>query len=83
MTVTVSQPCLEFTELGLNSMAAASARSNFCSQQKHVSAQVPTLDEGDPPEGMGSSWQPALPGLSPSLTACSPVGCGHTQPTYF
>ena len=59
MTVTVSQPCLEFTELGLNSMAAASARSNFCSQQKHVSAQVPTFDEGDPPESMGSAPRPA------------------------
>ena len=83
MTLIVSQPCLEFTELGLNSMAAASALWNFCFQQKHVSVQVPTLDEGDPPEGMGSSWQPALPGLSPSRPACSPLGWGHTRSTDF
>ena len=55
MTVTVSQPCLEFSKLGLASMAAASACSNFCSQQRHVSAQVPTQEEGDPPEGVRSA----------------------------
>ena len=37
-------------------MAAASTHSKFCCQQKHVSAQVPTLDEGDAPECLGSSW---------------------------
>ena len=42
MTVTISQARLEFTELSMTSMAAASARLNFCSQEKHVSAQVPT-----------------------------------------
>ena len=56
MTLIVSQPCLEFTELGLTSTVAASARLKFCCQQKHVSAQVPTLD-GDAPEGVGSSWE--------------------------
>ena len=56
MTLIVSQPCLEFTELGLTSMVAASARLKFCCQQKHVSAQVPTLD-GDAPECVGSSWE--------------------------
>ena len=56
MTLTISQPCLEFTELGLTSMAAASVCSKFCCQQKHVSAQVPTLD-GDAPECVGSSWE--------------------------
>ena len=55
MTLTVGQPCLEFTEMGLTSMAAASACSKFCCQQKHVSAQVPTLDEGDTPKGVESS----------------------------
>ena len=45
MTLTVSQLCLESTELGLTSIAAASARSKFYCQQKHVSAQVPTLDK--------------------------------------
>ena len=56
MTVTVSQPCLEFSKLGLASMAAASAHSNFCSQQRRVSVQIPTQDEGDPPESMRSAW---------------------------
>ena len=56
MTLTISQPCLEFTELGLTSMAAASVCSKFCCQQKHVSAQGPTLDERDAPEGVGPSW---------------------------
>ena len=70
MTVTASQPFLEYTELGLTSMAAASACSNFCSQQRHVSAQVPTQEEGDPPEGVrsactvGAAWTlPILPSL--------------------
>ena len=51
VTVTVSQPCLEFTELGLASMAAASAHSNFCSQnkQRRMSAQTPTREVRDPP----------------------------------
>ena len=42
MTVTVSQACLEFSELGLASMAAASAHSTFCSQneQRRVSGQI-------------------------------------------
>ena len=48
MTLTVSQPCLDFTELGLTSTAAASAHLKFCCRQKHVSARVPTLDRGDP-----------------------------------
>ena len=58
VTVTVSQPCLEFTELGLANMAAASAHSNFCSQneQRHMSAQTPTREVGDPPEGLKSAW---------------------------
>ena len=56
MTLTISQPCLESTELCLTSMVAASARLKFCCQQKHVSAQVPTLD-GDAPECVGSSWE--------------------------
>ena len=56
MTLTISQPCLESTELCLTSMVAASACLKFCCQQKHVSAQVPTLDEGDAPEAVGSSW---------------------------
>ena len=56
MTLTVSEPCLESTELDLTSIAAASARSKFCCQQKHVSAQVPTLDEVDAPAGVESSW---------------------------
>ena len=56
MTLIVSQPCLEFTELGLTSTVAASARLKFCCQQKHVSAQVPTLDGGDAPACVGSSW---------------------------
>ena len=56
MIVTVSQPCLEFSKLGLASMAAASARSNFCFQQRHVSAQIPTREEGDPPEGVRPAW---------------------------
>ena len=58
VTVTVSQPCLEFTERGLASMAAASAHSNFCSQneQRHMSAQTPTREVGDPPEGVRSAW---------------------------
>ena len=56
MTLTVGQPCLEFTEMGLTSMAAASACSKFCCQQKHVSVQVLTLEEGDAPECLGSSW---------------------------
>ena len=70
MTLTISQPCLESTELGLTIMAAASAHWKFCCQQKHVSAQVPTLDEGETPEGVGSSWAagaalilPILPSL--------------------
>ena len=51
VTVTVSQPCLEFTELGLASMAAASAHSNFCSQnkQRRMSAQTPTREVRDTP----------------------------------
>ena len=56
MTMTISQPCLEFTELGLTTMAAPSAHSKFCCQQKDVFAQAPTLDEVDAPECMGSSW---------------------------
>ena len=56
MTVTISQPCLEFSKLGLASMAAASAHSNICSQQRCVSAQIPTPDEGDPPESVRSAW---------------------------
>ena len=36
MTLTDSQPCLEFTDLGLTSMVAASACSKFCCQQKRV-----------------------------------------------
>ena len=55
MTLTINQPCLEFTELGLTTMAAASARSKFCCQQKHVS-QVPTWEKGDAPEGVESTW---------------------------
>ena len=34
MTVTISQPCLEFSKLGLASVATASAHSNFCSHNK-------------------------------------------------
>ena len=72
MTLTVSQPCLEITELGLTSMAAASAHSNFCShnKQRRVSAQICTQDEGDPPEGVrsacaaGAAWTLPIP---PSL----------------
>ena len=45
MTVTISKPFLEYTELGLTSMAVASACSNLCSQKKHVCAQVPTRDK--------------------------------------
>ena len=56
MTLTITQHCLESTELGLTCMAAASACSKFCCQQKHVSVQVLTLDEGDAPERVGSSW---------------------------
>ena len=56
MTLTISQPCLEFTEMDPTSMVAASARSKCCCQQKHVSVQVLTLDEGDAPERVGSSW---------------------------
>ena len=56
MTVTISQPCLEFSKLGLASMAAPSAHSNICSQQRCVSAQIPTPDEGDPPESVRSAW---------------------------
>ena len=56
MTPTITQHCLESTELGLTCMAAASACSKFCCQKKHVSAQVPTLDEGDTPKGVESSW---------------------------
>ena len=56
MTHTISQPCLEFTEMDPTSMVAASARSKCCCQQKHVSVQVLTLDEGDAPERVGSSW---------------------------
>ena len=72
MTLTISQPCLEITELGLTSMAAASAHSNFCShnKQRRVSAQICTQDEGDPPEGVrsaciaGAAWTlPILPSL--------------------
>ena len=70
MTHTISQPCLEFTELGLTTMAAPSAHSKFCCQQKDVFAQAPTLDEVDAPECMGSSWAasaswtlPILPSL--------------------
>ena len=37
-----------------------------------------------PPPNPSSTWrlpgQPVLPGLSPSRPACSPLGCGHTQP---
>lgn len=47
MTVTVSQACLVFSELGLASMAAASAHLNICSQQRCVSSQTPTWEEGD------------------------------------
>ena len=47
MTVTVSQACLVFSELGLASMAVASAHLNLCSQQRRVSAQIPTREEGD------------------------------------
>ena len=80
MTLTVSQLCLESTELGLTSIAAAFARLKFCCQQKHVSAQVPTLDEGDTLEGVGSSWTagaalilPILPSLgTPSPQTCEP-----------
>ena len=82
MTVTASQPFLEYTELGLTSMAAASACSNFCSQNKHVYAQVPTRDKGEPPlKAWGHPGQLVLPGFSPFCPACSPLGCGHTQPT--
>ena len=70
MTLTISQPCLEFTEMDPTSMVAASARSKCCCQQKHVSVQVLTLDEGDAPERVGSSWAagaswtfPILPSL--------------------
>ena len=56
MTQTISQRCLDFTELGQTSMVSASARSKFCCQQKHGSAQVPTLDEVDAPAGVESSW---------------------------
>ena len=72
MTLTISQPCLESTELCLTSMVAASACLKFCCQQKHVCAQVPTLDEGDAPEGVMSSWAPStawtLP-IPPSLVS--------------
>ena len=80
MTPTITQHCLESTELGLTIMAAASACSKFCWQQKHVSAQVPTLDEGAPLRAWSLPGQPVLPGLSPSRPACSPLGCGHSQP---
>ena len=56
MTLTISPPCLESTE--------------FLLPAEHVSTQVPTLDEGDTPEGVGSSWAagaalilPILPSL--------------------
>ena len=63
-------------------MAAASACSNFCSQNKHVCAQVPTRDKGEPPlKAWGHPGQLVLPGFSPFCPACSPLGCGHTQPT--
>ena len=67
MTLTVSEPCLESTELDLTSIVAASARSKFCCQQKHVSAQVRTLDEGDPPEGMEPSWAAGAAWILPIL----------------
>ena len=67
MTLTLSQPWLEFPELGLTSMAAVSAHSIFCCQQKHVSAQVRTLDEGDPPEGMEPSWAAGAAWILPIL----------------
>ena len=67
MTLTLSQPWLEFPELGLTSMAAVSAHSIFCCQQKHVSAQVRTLDEGDTPEGMEPSWAAGAAWILPIL----------------
>ena len=81
MTLTISQPYFEFTELGLNSMAAASSHSNFCAQQKHVSAQVPTLDEGNPPEGMGSSWAASTAWTLPIPPRLLSLGVGtHPAP---
>ena len=61
MTLTVSQPCLDFTELGLTSTAAASAHLKFCCQEKHVSARVPTLDRGDPSLPSPASPPPPTP----------------------
>ena len=67
MTLTISQPCLEFTELGLTRLLLPAQNS---AASRNVSAQVPTLDEGDAPEGVGSSWAagaswtlPILPSL--------------------
>ena len=34
MTVTISNPCLKFSKLGLANMAAASTHSNFCSHKE-------------------------------------------------
>ena len=67
MTLTISQPCLEFTEMDPTSMVAASARSKCCCQQKHVSVQVLTLDEGDAPERVGSSWAAGAAWILPIL----------------
>ena len=78
MTLIVSQPCLEFTELGLTSTVAASARLKFCCQQKHVSALVPILDKGDTLEDVGSSWEACAAWTLTIHPACSPLGCGHT-----
>ena len=66
MTLTISPPCLESTE--------------FLLPAEHVSTQVPTLDEGDTLEGVGSSWTagaalilPILPSLgTPSPQTCEP-----------
>ena len=83
MTQTISQRCLDFTELGQTSMVSASARSKFCCQQKHVSAQALTLDKGDAPEGVGSFWAVGAVWTLPILSSLLSPRCGHTHPTDF
>ena len=83
MTHTISQPCLEFTELCLTSVVTVSACLKFCCQQKHVSAQVPPWMKETPLRACDLPGQPVLPGFSPFHSACSPLGCGYTQPIDF
>ena len=81
MTLPISQPCLESSELGLTSMVAASARLKFCCLRNMCLLRYPPWTKEMPLRAWGLPGQQVLPGPSPSCPAWSPLGCGHTHPT--